>query len=93
MLKEHHIMKKLLAILISATMLCSCSTIAKHIKYGDYEYVKDYRRQMELLEANFPEVYNLYRNGDVILDEMFEYTDRNGVPQVHISYHYRYGRR
>ena len=86
-------MKKILVILLSATMLCSCSTISKHLKYGNYEYVRDYSRQMELLKINFPELYDLYRSGDIILDEMFEYTDRNGVPKVHISYHYRYGRR
>ena len=83
-------MKKILVILISATMLCSCSTVAKHIRYKDYHRVKDYRTQMELVQENFPEVYNLYRQGEVIIDEVFEYTDKKtGKERVNISYHYR----
>lgn len=78
-------LKKILAILISALMLCSCA----YMFYRDYKPVNDYSSQMELLQKKFPEVYNLYRNGDIVLDEMFEYTDENGVPKVHISYHYR----
>ena len=76
-------LKKILVILISALMLCSCAMF-----YRDYKLVNDYSSQMELLQKNFPEVYNLYRNGDIVLDEMFEYTDKNGIPKVHISYHY-----
>ena len=78
-------LKKILVILISALMLCSCASMF----YTDYKHVNDYSRQMELLQENFPEVYNLYRNGDIILNEMFVYTDENGEPRVHISYHYR----
>ena len=63
------------------------------MKYRDYKPVKDYRTQMELLQANFPEVYNLYRNGDVIIDEVFEYTGKDDSPKVHVTYHYRNGRR
>ena len=44
---------------------------------------------MELLQSNFPEVYGLYKHGDVVLDDVFEYNDKNGTPKVHISYHYR----
>ena len=78
-------LKKILVILISALILCSCASMF----YMDYKPVNDYSRQMELLQENFPEVYNLYRNGDIILNEMFMYTGENGEPRVHISYHYR----
>ena len=78
-------LKKILVILISVLMLCSCASIF----YMDYKPVNDYSSQMELLQENFPEVYNLYRNGDIILNEMFMYTGENGEPRVHISYHYR----
>lgn len=78
-------MKKILVILLSALMLCSCASM----RYKDYKPIRDYNRQMELLRTGFPEVYNLYRNGDVVLDEMFEYTNKYGEPKIHISYHYR----
>ena len=83
-------MKKPIAILIAATMLCSCASL----RYKDYRPVTDYREQMELVRINFPEVYEMYKDGEVIIDEVFEYTDRKtGGEKVHISYHYRNGRR
>ena len=89
------IMKRLLSILVSVTLLSSCSfRIPNAIKYKDYHRVRDYRKQMELVEENFPEIYNLYRQGDIVIDEVFEHTDRKtGKPQVHVSYYYRNGRR
>lgn len=88
-------MKKILTILVSLAMLTSCSfKIPDSIKYKDYKPVRDHNKQMELLRENFPEIYNLYREGEVVLDDIFEYSDRDGTPKVHISYHYRYrGRR
>ncbi len=44
---------------------------------------------MESLKANFPEIYELYKKGEVVLDEMFDYETPEGVKKVHISYHYR----
>ncbi len=79
-------LKKILVILIPVLMLCSCASMF----YTDYKPINDYSSQMELLQENFPEVYNLYRNGDIILNEMFTYTNENGVPRIHISYQYRY---
>lgn len=54
-----------------------------------YRPIKNYSEQMELLKINFPEIYSLYRQGEVILDEMYEYNDKEGKPQIHISYHMR----
>jgi len=88
-------MKRLLTILVSVTLLSSCSfRIPNAIKYKDYHRVRDYREQMELVEENFPEIYNLYRQGEVVIDEVFEYTDRKtGKSRVNVSYYYRNRRR
>ena len=88
-------MKKILTLLVTLSMLTSCSfKIPNAVKYRDYHRVRDYTTQMELVREHFPEVYDLYRSGDVIIKEVFEYTDRKtGKPQVHVTYSYRYGRR
>lgn len=79
-------MKKLFVLLLTVTMFCSCGTLL----YQDYHRITDYNEQIELLKIHFPEIYDLYRNGDVVLSEMFEYTDRKtSKKRVHISYHYR----
>ena len=54
-----------------------------------YRNVKDYSEQMELLKTNFPEIYELYRQGEVIIDQVYEYRDKNGTPKVHVKYHLR----
>jgi hypothetical protein len=52
--------------------------------------VKDYSEKMKILKYGFPEVYDLYKSGAVILDEVYTYTDRKtGKEKTHISYHYR----
>ena len=77
-------MKKILILIVLALLLSSCA-----IFRPGFRFVTDYSERMEILQRNFPEIYNLYRNGDVVLVEMYEYTDKNGHPQVHIEYHYR----
>ena len=53
-----------------------------------YRSVRNYSELMELLKSNFPEIYTLYVQGQIVLDDMYEYT-KDGQPKVHISYHYR----
>lgn len=79
-------MKKLIVIFIIIVTLSSCASLY----YKDYRLITDYSERISLVQDNFPEIYNLYRSGDVIIDEVFEYTDKNtGKERVHISYHYR----
>ena len=83
-------MKKLLVLFFIAITLNSCASLL----YKNYRPVTDYREEMELVRTNFPEVYEMYKNGEVIIDEVFEYTDKKtGGERVHISYHYRNGTR
>lgn len=79
-------MKKLIVIFIIIVTLSSCASLY----YKDYRLITDYSERIVLVKDNFPEIYNLYRNGDVIIDEVFKYTDKStGKERVHISYHYR----
>lgn len=53
-------------------------------------YVQDFDTQMALLKDNFPELYSLYVNGSIVLNNMYKYVDRNtGIIKVHVGYYYR----
>lgn len=44
---------------------------------------------MKLLKINFPEVYQMYCNGTVIIESVYTYK-KDGQEKVRISYRYRY---
>lgn len=76
--------KRILCIVVCAFMLSSCGIFIK-----GYQYIGDYNDQMAILQLYFPEVYDLYCYGEVIIDEVYSYVDDYGTTQYHISYHYR----
>ena len=50
--------------------------------------VRDYREQMSLLKINFPEIYEQYKKGAIVIDKVYTYTDKKtGCRRVGISYH------
>lgn len=71
-------MKKVFSLLIGLFILVGCGTTNKIV-------IKDYSEQMGLLKTNFPEVYHLYENGEIILNKIYLYNDS----MVHVSYRYR----
>lgn len=75
-------MKKLILLLSVVTVLTACSVVVKRT------YVRDYREQIELIKTNFPEIYDLYRQGVVIIDDVYT-CEKDGKERVHIQYHYR----
>lgn len=77
-------MKKILSLLIIIVLATSCGIIQPGISY-----VTDYTEQMTILKNKFPEIYELYRQGDIRLDQMYTYKDANGNEKVRISYSYR----
>ncbi len=62
------------------TILTSCSVTRT--------YIRDYDKQIELIKTNFPEIYDLYRRGSVIINDVYTY-EKDDKERVHISYYYR----
>jgi len=73
-------MKKFACLLFLMAILSSCAV--------KKTYVHDYNQQIRLVKNNFPEVYNLYCNGDVIITDVYTY-EKDGEDRVGIEYHYR----
>lgn len=73
-------MKKIILALFVA-LFSSCTTSIKAIK--------DYSERMMVLERDFPEIYHLFKNGDVIIDNVYYVTKKDGSVTSNVSYHYR----
>ncbi len=50
--------------------------------------IKDYSERMEVVQDNFPELYRLYRNGAIIIYDVYTF-EENGKEKYGISYRYR----
>lgn len=74
-------MKKVILLLSAIVMLSSCSVLKR-------TYVQDYSDQIELVRTNFPEIYELYCRGSVVIDDVYTYV-KDGRERVGINYHYR----
>lgn len=79
--------------MITIFTLSSCSFMSAltgyHFDHFDKVYITDYSKRMDNLKINFPEIYSLYCDGLIIINEMYEYKDKEGVERVHINYRYR----
>ena len=69
---------KLASLFIVIALLASCMT--------NRQYISDYNRQMNIVKTMFPEIYDLYRQGDVIIESVYLDLDTN---KYHIEYRYR----
>jgi len=76
--------------MIMCFTLSGCSDILypQEANLPGYRKIVKYDEQMELLKTNFPEIYDLYRQGTVMLVDMYVYNDENRKEQVHITYRY-----
>ena len=74
------VMKRLILLFSVITIFSSCSVIKK-------THIRDYSERIELIKTNFPEIYELYRRGEVIND-VYTY-EKDGHEKVHINYYYR----
>ena len=64
------------------TLFVSCASMNK-------VYINDYNEQMELVRDNFPEFYNLYKQGRVKIYDVYKYTDKKtGKERVGVNYSY-----
>ncbi len=73
-------MKKIFLLLIVILSISSCAT--------NRTYIQDYSQRVELVKTNFPEIYRLYCNGSVIINDVYTY-EKDGHERVGINYHYR----
>ena len=69
---------KLASLFIVIALFASCMT--------NRQYISDYNRQMNIAKTMFPEIYDLYRQGDVIIESVYLDLDTN---KYHIEYRYR----
>jgi hypothetical protein len=70
---------KIVSLLVAITILFA-SCIYNH------KYITDYSEQTRIAKEYFPEIYNLYRQGDVIIESIYLDLDTG---KYHISYRYR----
>ena len=58
-----------------------------------YNYIKreitGYGEKMFVLRTSFPEVYQMFCEGKVIVNYIYKYVDKDGHVKYHISYTYR----
>lgn len=73
--------------LLIMSIMQSCSLLEPLI-YSNRTYIEDYGEKMDLVERNFPEIYQLFREGEIVIDEVYTY-EKDGAEKVHIEYHYR----
>jgi len=73
-------MKKFGYLVLFMTILSSCAL--------NRTYVSDYSQQIQLIRTHFPEIYNMYCNGTVIIDDVYTY-EKDGKERVGINYRYR----
>lgn len=83
-------LRKILFFVIMCFTLSGCSDILypQEANLPGYRKIVEYDEQMGLLKTNFPEIYDLYRQGIVTLVGMYVYNDENGKENVHITYRY-----
>ena len=58
----------------------------KEKHYLQSNFITDYSDRMYILKTDFPEIYNLFTQGKVALNEMYKYVDEKGTVRIHISY-------
>ena len=59
-------MKRLILLFSVITIFSSCSVIKK-------THIRDYSERIELIKTNFPEIYELYRRGEVVINDVYTY--------------------
>lgn len=77
-------MKKLFILLIALMSLSSCSTSFWTGRPKDAVLIVDYGARMETLKKYFPEKYNLYCQGRLVIVEMYMYDFKNNDPKVKV---------
>ncbi len=72
-------MKKIFILLFVIFTLCSC---AKRT------YIHDYSQRIQVIKTNFPELYDMYCKGIVIINDVYLYEKGDDI-DIKVNYHYR----
>lgn len=79
-------MKKYFLVLIILSVLYIQSCAPTRI---NKVYINDYNEQMEYAKSHFPQIYDLYIQGKVVINGVYTYTEKQtGEEKVNISYYY-----
>ena len=86
-------MKKLiilLGVVVAMTSMTSCATLDNFLsgRPSNSVLVQDYNEQMRLVRLNFPEIYYLYKQGKIMIYEVYTY-EKNDKEIVRVGYRYR----
>ncbi len=74
-------MKRVLFILFISFCFAACGSTKR-------TYITDYSHQIELTKYYFPEIYDLYCKGIVVIDAVYS-EEKDGDFDIKIKYHYR----
>jgi hypothetical protein len=81
----------ILSLILTLALTSSCGIMSEllgyHFDHYEKEYIKDYSEQMDVLRSDFPEIYNLYCNGKIVINEMYHYKTKDGKSMTHIGYY------
>lgn len=82
---------KHLFIVLSIALFSSCTSLNNILsdRPANSVVVTDYSEQMRLLRDNFPEIYDLYKEGKVIINDIYTYYTKEGKSRVGINYRHR----
>jgi len=78
-------MRKLWSILLILLLATASCGIAKP---PGATVITDHEEMMTILREHFPDLYELHEQERIEVDEIYEYTDRNGQRQYKVSLRY-----
>ena len=82
-----------LSVITTIFAISSCGVMSEllgyHFDHYDKEHIKEYSEQMKVLRSDFPEIYNLYCDGKISIQEMYHYKTKDGKPMTHVGYYMR----
>lgn len=81
-------MKKILLLLFSLLLLSSCNTMLFTGRPKDSVVITNYSQKMNALKKYFPELYELFKNGIITVDEIYLYDFKEGDPKAKVKYTY-----
>lgn len=74
-------MKKIVFVVMMMVLITSCASLNEK----DRIVIRDYNEQMSLLKENFPEIYEQYKNGLIVIEKVIPITVFVGKCELHLE--------